>query len=400
MNRRVWALPINIIVFNLCRLIPFRDKRLWIYGAREGDKYDENARYMFEYMNENHAQEIRSVWLTDNVEELCLVRSKGYEAYLNKSWKGKLLQLRSGVVLYCHGLIDFGTVPLVGGAEIVALWHGMGFKKIYNGKYSGTKLKLKKTLDRLFSWTYRTMTPVTSEYAKKWVNEMFTLKYEDIVITGQPRNDAFKKLSKETIFSSLGIDAKKRIIIYMPTYRMPQLGKDAMLKIVKELYDNQELKNALDKTHSILLVKLHPLTLHIDLPQRENFIILDYSAVESNQDLMGVCDMLITDFSSCFVDYALLKRPILFYVPDEKKFLSHSESMEIGFFDICSMNKATTPQQLADGITNPSLAVVEKTNEIFEDESIRGTCYSENVYNVINKKININEDGEGKRYSN
>lgn len=389
MNRRVWALPINIVVFNLCRLIPFRNRRLWVYGAREGDKYDENAKYMFEYMNENHAGEIRSVWLTDNVEALRLIRSKGYESYLNKSWKGKLLQLRAGVALYCHGLLDFGTVPLIGGAEIVALWHGMGFKKIYNGKYSGGKLKLKKALDHLFSWTYRTLTPVTSDYAKNWANEMFTLRYEEIVITGQPRNDAFKKLSKETIFSSLGIDAKKRIIIYMPTYRMPQLGKDAMLKIVKELYDSKELGNALIKTGSILLVKLHPLTPHIDLPQRENFIILDYSAVESNQDLMGVCDVLVTDFSSCFVDYALLKKPILFYVPDEKEFLSHSESMEAEFFDICNLNKVVCPRQLADGIINPSLAVVEKTNEIFEDESIRGTCYSENIYNVISKKIDI-----------
>lgn len=388
MNRRVWALPINIIVFNLCRLVPFRNKRLWIYGAREGEKYDDNAKYMFEYMNENHAKEIRSIWLTDNMEALCMVRSKGYEAYLNKSWKGKLLQLRAGVIFYCHGLIDFGTIPLIGGAEIVALWHGMGFKKIYNGKYSGIKLKLKKVLDHLFSWTYRTMTSVTSEYAKNWANEMFTLKYEDIVITGQPRNDAFQILSRQKVFSSLGIDAKKRIIIYMPTYRMPILGKNAMYNIVEELYDSKQLDNALNETNSILLVKLHPLTPHINLPQRENFIILDYSTVESNQELMGVCDILITDFSSCFVDYALLKRPILFYIPDEKRFLSNSESMEAEFFDICNMNKATDSQQLAEKIKNPSLEVVEKTNEIFEDKSIKGTCYCENVYNTIKRKIN------------
>lgn len=390
MNRRKYSLPINIIVFNICRLIPFRDKRLWIYGAREGEKFDENAKYMFEYMNEKHAKEIRSVWLTDNVEALCLVRSKGYESYLNKSWKGKQLQLKAGVAFYCHGLLDFGTIPLIGGAEIVALWHGMGFKKIYNGKYSGIKLKLKKALDHLFSWTYRTMTPVTSVYAKNWVNEMFTLKYEDIVITGQPRNDAFKKLSRLNIFSSLGIDVTKRIIVYMPTYRMPQLGKDAMYNIVKELYDSKQLENILNETNSILLVKLHPLASHINLPQKENMIILDYSAVESNQDLMGVCDMLITDFSSCFVDYSLLKRPILFYIPDEEDFLTKSESMEKGFFDICCLNKAITPQQLADKILNPSNIVAKKTNELFEDETIKGTCYSENVYNAIINKIGLN----------
>lgn len=389
MDRRKWALPINIIVFNLCRLIPFRDKRLWIYGAREGCKYDENAKYMFEYMNENHTGHIRSVWLTDNMEALQLVRDKGYEAYLNKSWKGMMLQLRAGVILYCHGLIDFGTVPLIGGAELVALWHGMGFKKIYNGKYSGAKLRAKKALDRLFSWTYRTLTPVTSQYAKEWVNRMFTLKYSEIIITGQPRNDVFKRLSRKHIFASLGIDANKRVVIYMPTYRMKSLGENAMKRIVTDLYNNDDFNNMLIRTQTIFLVKLHPLTPHIDLSGRNNFIILDYAAVESNQELMGVCDMLVTDFSSCFVDYALLEKPIIFYMPDEKEFINHSENMEEGFFEISALNKAVTPEELAEKIENPSITAVNRTNDIFEDSSIKGTCYSENVYNAIVTKIGL-----------
>lgn len=349
---------------------------------------------MFEYMNENHAGHIRSVWLTDNSGALQLVRNKGYEAYLNKSWKGKMLQMRAGVALYCHGLIDFGTVPLIGGAELVALWHGMGFKKIYNGKYSGPKLKLKKTLDRLFSWTYRTMTPVTSQYAREWVNRMFTLKYGEIVITGQPRNDVLKTISRNEVLASIGIDARKRVVIYMPTYRMKSMGPDAMEQIVTTLYNDKDFNDVLVRTQTIFLVKLHPLTPHMDLPGRDNFMILDYAAVESNQELMGACDMLVTDFSSCFVDYALLERPIIFYVPDEKEFLDKSESMEEGFFRICGLNKAVTPGELAAKIENPSMAAVKMTNDIFEDASIRGTCYSENVYKAIATKTGFHKTFE------
>lgn len=388
MNRRIWALPINIILFNLCYLIPFRKKDLWVYGAREGCKYDDNSMYLFEYMNKNHP-EIESIWLTGNIKALELVRAKGYKAYLNNSFKGKKLQVRAGVVVYSHGLIDFGTFPLVAGAELVAVWHGMGFKKIYNGKFTGWKLKFKKALDHLFSWTRRTITPVTSQYSKDWANEMFTLNYDDIVVTGQPRNDVFKFADKETIYKAINVPLDKQTIIFMPTYRMPSLGDKAMENIVRDLYDSKELNAVLEATNSVFLTKLHPLTPHINLTDRDNFRILDYAAVESNQELMGVCDMLVTDYSSCFVDYALLERPIIFYNPDNEAFLAKSEKMDDGFWKISNMNRAITPSELAYRILHPSMAAVDKTNEVFEDPSIKGTCYSENVYNAIVKEINL-----------
>lgn len=388
MNRRVWALPINIIVFNLCYLYPFRDKNIWVFGAREGLKYDENSMYLFEYMNKTHP-EIDSIWLTDSESALNLVKSKGYKGYLNKSLKGKLIQLEAGVAVYSHGLIDFGTFPLVAGAEIVAVWHGMGFKKIYNGKYSGIELKIKKFLDHLFSWTRRTMTPVTSHYSKEWANKMFTLNYNEIVITGQPRNDAFKIAKRDEILKSLEVEKNKRAIIFMPTYRMPSLGPKAMEKIVSNLYYSDELDTALKLTNSVFLVKLHPLTPHIELKNRENFRVIDYADIESNQELMGICDMLITDYSSCFVDYALLNRPIIFYNPDDDVFLQKSEKMDDGFFEIRDKNKAISPSELAEKIIHPSLTVVDRTNEVFEDPSIKNTCYCENVYNEVASKIGL-----------
>lgn len=388
MNRRVWSLPINILLFNLCYLNLFRNKKLWIYGAREGSKYDENSMYLFEYMNKNHP-EIESIWMTDDFKAKNLVEGKGYKACLNSTFTGKILQLRTGVAVYSHGLIDFGTFPLLGGSELVAVWHGMGFKKIYNGKFSGKKLKLKKALDHLFSWTRRTMTPVTSEYSKHWVDEMFTLNHDEIVITGQPRNDAFKVANREKIMNAINVGMDKRTIIFMPTYRMPSLGPKAMENIIIDLYNSKELNEVLEKTNSVFLAKLHPLTPHIDIADRDNFRILDYAAVESNQELMGVCDVLVTDYSSCFVDYALLERPIIFYNPDDEEFLSKSEKMEEGFFEIRDMNKALSPEELADKILNPSMAAVDRTNEIFEDPLIKGTCYCENVYNAIAKKIGL-----------
>ena len=376
--------PFNIVLFSICRLIPYRNKKLWVFGALEGKKYDDNSKYMFEYMLREHGQDFRCVWLTNDNETIRMLHKRGVESYLNSSLKGKWLQIRAGVAFYTHGLMDFGLFPLVGGAEIVALWHGMGFKQIYNGKYHGIKLKLKRSLDYLFSWTYRTITPVTSRYAVDWVQRMFTLNPANIFITGQPRNDAFKTVDKEKVINSIGGDAQKKVIVYMPTYRHKSLGIDYMDRIVKGLYQSESLKDALEDSNALLLVKLHPLTPQIDLPQRDDFIILGYIDVADNQQLMGACDMLITDYSSCYVDYALLHRPIIFYLPDEKDFFEKSEKLDDGFAKIAATNKAVTIEQLINKIKESSLAAVDAINSIFEDDSIKDTCYSENIFNVVN----------------
>ena len=381
------AILFNILSFNFCRLIPFRNKKLWVFGALEGKKYDDNSKYMFEYMLREHGKDFRCIWLTNDNEVIKMLHHRGVETYLNHSWKGIWVQMRSGVAFYTHGLMDFGLFPLVGGAEIVALWHGMGFKQIYNGKYHGRKLKLKRFLDYLFSWTYRTVTPVTSQYMIDWAQRMFTLNPNSIYITGQPRNDAFKTGDREKVLNSIGVDSRKKVIVYMPTYRHQALGVDYMDEIVKGLYQSEQLKKAFEDLNASLLVKLHPLTPQIDLPQREDFKILGYKDVEDNQQLMGACDMLITDYSSCYVDYALLHRPIIFYLPDEKVFFEKSEKLDDGFMRIANTNKAVTVEQLIIKIKDCSLAAVAAINNVFEDDSTKGTLYSENVYKVVTSRL-------------
>ena len=50
MHYKKYLWPINAFLFNMCRLYPFRDKRLWIFGALGGKKYDDNSRFLYEYI--------------------------------------------------------------------------------------------------------------------------------------------------------------------------------------------------------------------------------------------------------------------------------------------------------------------------------------------------------------
>lgn len=388
-NPRKYLWPVNAVLFYWDSIIAKRDKRIWIFGAWRGRKYDDNTRYLFEYVNKFH-KEVRAIWFTKTEQNREKVQNLGYEVYCFDDEEAREIQKKAGVVIYTHGLSDFGFSPRVGGAFIVSLWHGMAFKRIYNDKYFGWQLAVKKMLDRVFSWTYRDITMVTSEYTKQQFSSIFGLSAKDVIcITGQPRNDIFHlSLQKQDVLKKSGIDYTKNIVLYMPTYRGAAMGPNAMDYIVKRLYENTELDNALTQTNSIFVVKTHPLTPHINLTNRNNFIVLDYYMVENNQELLAVSDILISDYSSCIVDYALLERPVIFYLPDHKAFITQSEPLYEEFMDLCESEYCTTAEQLANKIINPDKTVVNAINELFEDKAIKGSCYTENVYNAIIKYLN------------
>ena len=110
--------------------------------------------------------------------------------------------------------------------------------------------------------------------------------------------------------------------------------------------------------------------------------------VENNQELLAVSDILISDYSSCMVDFALLERPVIFFLPDHEAFITQSEPLYKEFMELCESEYCTTAKQLANKIANPGKTVVNAINNLYEDKTIKGTCYTENVYNAIVEHLN------------
>lgn len=381
---RKYLLLVNAIVFRYDKFFQRRDPHVWIFGAWEGKAYDDNSRCLYEYVCLHHKDEVRAVWLTHDDRCLEKIADKGHECYKIGTKEADEVERRAGVAVYTHGLVDFGYLPRVGGAYIVSLWHGVGFKKIYNDKYSGWSLMAKKCLDKVFSWTCRDLTTVTSEYTKRQFASIFGLKADaKIVITGQPRNDIFKSVDKTMVCNKIGVSDSKRLILYMPTYRGKAMGEHEMELIVTALYESEELENALQAFDAVLIVKPHPLTSRIKLKARADFMVLDYAAIENNQELLGASDMLITDYSSCAVDYALLHRPIVFYLPDHEQFIEQSEPLYGEFVDLCLKHSVNTIYDLSRAIATASKDACDELNSLYEAEEISGTNYTEHVYNAI-----------------
>ena len=386
-RKQFWIL--NCILFNITRLITpvFRNKAIWAFGAQTGKKYDDNSMYLFEYVNKTNPN-IRAIWLTRSDETVEFVRNKGYEIYNVNSKKGIHIALRAGVAFYTAGLNDFGRFPLIGGAKIVSLWHGVGFKKIYNETYSGISLVLKQVLDFFFTWTYRNISIATSEYSKKKTIKQFGLKEKDVYITGQPRNDVFK--TEELLSDAINgrhIPETKRILLYMPTYRWATQKEDIVPLIIKELNDSIELKHFLEKENFIFIAKLHSKTKIDNLILSDNFMVLRDEDVRSNQKLIAISSIMLTDYSSCFIDFALLNRPIFFLVPDIEEYLINAGGIDSDFFTLTSTNRTTSVEELCCSLFNwtdaKNLEQTNIINECFEDKLIVGTNYCENTYKKI-----------------
>ena len=353
MFRKILRLLVKLALYILGDLIYFisslipKNKNLWIFGAWFGEKYADNSKYLFEYVNKNHT-EIEAVWLTQNKITLELIKEKGYKAYLTYSLKGLWLSMRAKVGILSTAMVDINKY-VAANMKIVQLWHGIPFKKImYNDKitfkhptlFEKMILKVFPFLQKDVNYT-NVLLIATSDEVRQRISSAFKSDIKNVKITGLPRNDAFflPMAEKVPILESI-LDLKKRGIkvgICMPTHRKE--GKSSLACFFsKDLsYINSELHNY----KVTLLVKLHFYHLrntNIFLYKYSNIIFLKDDDIK--QDIYSILpktDFLITDYSSIYFDYLLLDIPIIFtpfdienYIKNDREFYYNYEEITPG----------------------------------------------------------------------
>ncbi len=147
----------------------------------------------------------------------------------------------------------------------------------------------------------------------------FQLQPTQVWETGYPRNDilslpsAERKLIAARVKSTLHIPEGKRVVMYAPTFR------DDDVRAGKYNYtfpfDPNAFADALGG-ETVLLLRLHYLVSKTvgERIAREN--IVDASAYPDITELYLIADTLITDYSSVMFDYAITRKPMIFYMYD------------------------------------------------------------------------------------
>lgn len=242
---------------------------------------------------------------------------RDYKICKKKSLLGLWTYCRSKYIITTHNYIT--GVKSHGEQKHFNLWHGMPFKaigKMLESGGEGDVIQADYTL-------------ATGRVFQQIMSEAFDLSPECVMITGQPCNDIL--FAENHSLSKLGIDKAqyKKVILWMPTYRKSVVGSiredgDADAFGVAEIFKKHfsELTELLKAENILLLIKPHPMDVicnmqvqdspHIKIFQNKQ---LDAAGVVL-YELVAESDILFTDYSSVFIDYLNLKRPIAFVCDD------------------------------------------------------------------------------------
>ena len=310
---------------NIAREMEVNDKQI-IFSSFQGRLYSCSPKAIYEYMiNDSQFDDYKFIWAFNKPEQKQNLFVDGRTVLVKYNSKDFFKYLASSK----YWIFNFKTPDYFIKKEnqiFVQCWHGTPLKRIgmdieVDGNAATDKKEIHQSyLDDAKKYDYF-ISP--SRYATERFISSFGLKVlnkENIIIEqGYPRNDKLSNFKADDIVEikrKLNIAPDKKVILYCPTFRddqyKPGIGHTYQLGV-----NLLRLKEKLGNGY-FLLLRLHYLVSNkIDISQFKGFA-LDVSSYDDINDLYLISDVLVTDYSSVFFDYANLNRPMIFYMYDRE----------------------------------------------------------------------------------
>lgn len=292
-----------------------------VFESFAGKGYSDSPKYIYEYMYKKYP-DYTYYWVLNEPEKFDIPGpaikvkrlTKGfYKAYAeSKYWvanaRTPLYLLKKPNQVY------------------IQTWHGTPLKRLGNDmkvvRMPGTttaayKYNFRKETNR---WDYM-VSP--NAYSTEIFKSAFWMDDERMLETGYPRNDILttKKDDIEfinTLKQKLGIPLNKKVIMYAPTWRDDEFIVKGKYKFDLKI-DLENLQKQIGDD-SVILLRMHYLIASaLDISEYDGFAY-DVSSYPDISELYLISDVLITDYSSVFFDYSILKRPTLFFSYDIAKY--------------------------------------------------------------------------------
>lgn len=306
---------VNKIVFTLVGLLPLK-KNVIMFESFLGKQYSDNPRAIYEYIKE-HYPNYQLYWSVDK-NYIKNFENKDVQIIIRFSVKWLFTMARAQYWI-TNSRLPF-WVPKPNHTTYIQTWHGTPLKKIgidieeVHMPGVDTKKYREEFIDEASSWDFL-VSP--NRYSTKIFRQAFQYKGE-IIESGYPRNDFLYNANNAVHISQLkkkyNIPENKKVILYAPTWRDHLINKQGKYAFELQL-DLKKLRDQLGDEY-IILLRLHYLVASkLDIAEYEGFAF-DFSQLEDIRELYLISDLLITDYSSVFFDYANLKRPIIFFVYD------------------------------------------------------------------------------------
>lgn len=231
---------------------------------------------------------------------------------------------KAKVILTTHGYIKKKKKQI-----IIEMWHGIPLKGMY--LMDKTLITSEKFYGTIIHKSYNYIVSSSSFYNTIY-NSCLGLDSKKYFISGFPRNDLLlSNNDKSKLEKVLGTKINNRkIVFYVPTFRV---GYQNRLEGISkndnifgfDYFDDNRFSKYLNDNNILFIIKLHPFEENIfknlikDKYSSNCYLLTTETLSEYNTDLyelLSLGDMLITDYSSIYLDFILKDRPIIFVNPD------------------------------------------------------------------------------------
>ncbi len=333
-----------VIVVPISFLIP-KKKGLFAVVGRTGNNFADNTKYFYLFLQNNHPKN-KSFFISDtksfNDDVPGLIKHPSFKSMIT------LMRAEYVILDYSAWYLNF-KYHLSIKAKKIQLWHGIGSKRIEMSTDIFTKSKLgglRKIYGALRGQIIKfNLLSSTSEYYSKNLYKG-SLWFKEIKEFGQPRNDVLFRTPKEAdlIGADSAVIAKLKqkqkndntiIVLFTPTYRAT---------LSNDIIDYIRLNTFAQKHNISIVIKHHVLANFKAIPNMSNIFV--YDKRKDIYPIMSISDAMITDYSSIYLDYLLLNKPVIFYIPDFVEYKKADTSLRDDYIDITPGTKCESQEEL------------------------------------------------------
>ena len=322
---------------------PINDK-LIVFESTWGRKYNCNPRALYEYIDK-HYPEYECVWFLE--DECTPIQGRARRI---RRWSPEYFHCLA-TAKYFFNNFNFHEHYIKREGQIeVQTMHGTPLKTL--GLEVPSELPTPSAVEKFLKKTARyDYLVVQGQFMESKAYDIYAFE-KQFLRTGYPRTDALQSVTKDQALElkrRLGLPMDKKILLYAPTWR---ISNRFDLKLDLDLF-----KERLGDEWAVI-IRIHHLAAKRYHFATDGHTVIDMTNYGSIEDLYLVSDAMMTDYSSAMFDYALLDKPMLFYLYD---FEEYNEKLRGMYFDI--RTEAPGPLLYTSEEVVDALADIEATEQ-------------------------------------
>ena len=307
---------INSLPYAFASLFCKRDKKLIVFCAMHCDTFSSNSKALFTYFLKNEPEYTVKFVINNDEKRAALTSQYGDHFIDTRTKEGKSIAIHAATWVVSWLDLPLGGLFLRFRRYVIHLGHGILLKGLGFTEKNGHFIKkLYYALNR----TNITCSLATSEFMSHLVAKSMGTSVRRTVICGQPYTDALFESSENLSI----IDKNQFNVLYAPTWRQ---HSDVKLFPFAD-FDRNQLETFLTENNIHIFVRFHPAyeeTIPADILTIKNVSLFSAREYTEVMDYINSFDALITDYSSIYLDYMPLERPILFLPYDLEEELKTS----------------------------------------------------------------------------